>query len=210
MNITVIGASAGLGLVTVKRALELGHKVTTLSRRKIDIEPTENLTVIQGSALNEPDLKRALSGTDAVLVTLGTNNKTGATTLFSGFAKTLLEINAQNPIKAPVITLTGFGSGPSRPYLAWYYRMMLDLVLGRVYADKALMEKRIISSSIRWEFVLAWFLTNQPLTEKYRVEPVLRQGLKIRKISRADVADYMIKEAVAQANLGKYIVLSGK
>lgn len=64
MNITIIGALAGVGLATVKRALELGHRVTTLARRKVEIEPNENLTEIQGSALNEEDLKRAISGAD--------------------------------------------------------------------------------------------------------------------------------------------------
>lgn len=210
MNITIIGASAGVGLETVKRALELGHRVTTLARRKVEIEHDENLTEIQGSALNEGDLKRVISGADAVLVTLGTNNKIGATTLFSDFAKTLLSLHSQEPIATPVITLTGFGSGGSRPYLAWYYRGALDLMLGRVYADKALMEQMIIDSTLRWEFALAWFLTNGPLTERYRVEPNLYLGMKLSKISRLDIADYLVKEAVVQANLGKYVAVSGR
>lgn len=210
MNITIIGASAGVGLATVKRALELGHRVTTLARRKVEIEPNENLTEIQGSALNEEDLKRAISGADAVLVTLGTNNQIGATTLFSDFAKALLSLHSQEPIVAPVITLTGFGSGESRPYLAWYYRGALDLMLGRVYADKALMERMITASTLRWEFTLAWFLTNGPLTERYSIETNLYLGMKLSKISRLDIADYLVKESVAQANLGKYVAVSGK
>lgn len=210
MNITVIGASAGVGLATVKRALELGHRVTTLARRKIEIEPNEDLTEIQGSALNEGDLKRAISGADAVVVTLGTNNKIGATTLFSDFAKTLLSLHSQEQIVTPIITLTGFGSGESRPYLAWYYRGALDLMLGRVYADKALMERMMTDSTLRWEFALAWFLTNGPLTERYRVEPNLYLGIRLSKISRLDIADYLVKEAVALANLGKYVAVSGK
>lgn len=210
MNITIIGASAGVGLSTVKRALELGHHVTTIARRKIEVEKNENMTEIQGSALNEADLKRAISGADAILVALGTSNKIGATTLFSDFAKVLLGIHSRNAIKAPVITFTGFGSGPSRPYISWYFRIALDLMLGRVYADKAKMEQMITNSTLRWEFVLAWFLTNGSLTEKYTIEPDLRHGMDIRKISRADVADYLVKEAVAQANIGKYSTLSGK
>ncbi len=38
MNITIIGASAGIGLETVKRGLNRNHSITTLSRSKIEIE----------------------------------------------------------------------------------------------------------------------------------------------------------------------------
>lgn len=208
MNITVIGASAGLGLATVNRALELGHHVTTLSRRKIDNEGNANLNSIQGSALNEEDLKCAITGADAVLVTLGTSNNTSATTLFSDFATTLLSVNAKESIQIPVISITGFGCGESLPYMYWFVRPMFKLILGKVYADKAKMEELISHSNLRWEFVRPGLLTNTPLTEKYRVETELRPNMNILMISRLDVADYMVKEAVAQRNIGKFTAIT--
>ena len=210
MKITIIGASAGVGLATVKRALELGHRVTTLARRKVEIEPNENLTEIQGNALNEEDLKHAISGADAVLVTLGTGVNTSATTLYTDFANVLLDIHSKEPIIIPVIILTGFGSGDSRPYLIWFARPMFSLMLNKIYLDKAKMEDVIAASTLRWEFVRPGILTNKSLTEKYRIEPVLRPRMNIRMISRADVADYMVKEAAKQVNLGKYPALTGK
>ena len=36
MNITIIGASAGLGIETVKRGLNRKHSITTLSRTKFN------------------------------------------------------------------------------------------------------------------------------------------------------------------------------
>lgn len=210
MNITVIGASAGVGLLTVKRALELGHNVTTLSRREIAIERNPNLTSLLGSALNKCDLGSAIAGADALLVTLGTGSNTSATTLFSDFARLLLEIHATQPIRIPVITLTGFGSGESRPYLVWFVRPMFSLILGKIYLDKAKMEEIISHSDLKWEFVRPGILTNGALTERYRVETELHPNMKIRTISRADVADYMVKEAVAQRNVGKYPALTGK
>lgn len=76
MKIIIIGASAGVGLETVKRGLELGHSITTLSRSGIDLPENQNLTVLRGSALNEGDLKKSLENTDAVIVTLGTGTST--------------------------------------------------------------------------------------------------------------------------------------
>lgn len=210
MNIAIIGASAGVGLAAVKRALEFGHTVTTLSRRKIELAANSNLNAIEGSALDRTDLKRAISGADVVLVTLGTGRNTSATTLFSDFARLLLDINAQEPISVPVIILTGFGCAESRHYLVWFVRPLFSLVLGKIYADKATMESLISHSNLRWEFVRPGVLTNKPITEKYRVETELCSGMNIRMISRADVADYMVKEAVAQRNFGKYPALTSK
>lgn len=210
MKLTIIGASAGVGLATAKRALELGHTVTTLARRKVEIKPNENLTTIQGDALHEDDLKSAISGADAILVTLGTGMKTSATTLCSDFAKVLLDIHACEPITVPVIILSGFGAGDSRPYLWWLSRPVFSLILNKIYVDKVEMEQRIAASTLRWEFVRPGTLTNKPLTGKYRVEPTLYTGMNIRKISRADVADYLVKEAVALKNLGKYPALTEK
>ena len=55
MNIAIIGASAGLGLETVKRGLNRNHAITTLSRSEIKIEENKLLKVIknqlQGSAV---------------------------------------------------------------------------------------------------------------------------------------------------------------
>lgn len=209
-NITIIGASAGVGLASVKRALELGHRVTALARGKIRIKEGFNLNSIEGSALNEADLKRAIQGADAILVTLGTGNNTSATTLYSDFTKVLLDIHAKEPILVPVIILTGFGCGDSRPYLVWFVRPIFGLILDKVYADKALMESTIARSDLRWEFVRAGILTNKPRSENYRIETALHPRMHIRRISRADVADYMVNEASAERNIGQYPALTSR
>ncbi|MBK9634754.1 MAG: NAD(P)H-binding protein [Bacteroidetes bacterium] len=72
MNITIIGASAGVGLETVKRALDRNHKITTLSRSEIKLPSHKNLTTLKGSATNKDDLKKSIANADAVIVALGT------------------------------------------------------------------------------------------------------------------------------------------
>jgi len=49
MNITIIGASAGIGLETVKRGLNRNHSITTLSRTVIEIEEKKSLNKILGA-----------------------------------------------------------------------------------------------------------------------------------------------------------------
>jgi short-subunit dehydrogenase len=49
MNITIIGASAGIGLETVKRGLIRNQSITTLSRSEIEIEEKKSLNRILGA-----------------------------------------------------------------------------------------------------------------------------------------------------------------
>ena len=87
MNITIIGASAGIGLETVKRGLDRNHSITTLSRSGIEIEEKKSLNVILGDATNKADLLSSIQNTDAIMVTLVTSKNMNATTLFSDFAQ---------------------------------------------------------------------------------------------------------------------------
>ncbi|HRG76622.1 MAG TPA: NAD(P)H-binding protein, partial [Leptospiraceae bacterium] len=75
---------------------------------------------------------------------------------------------------------------------------------------KTLMEEMITKSSLKWEIVRPGVLTDKPLTEKYRIETKLYKGIGIGNISRADVADFLVKQAENPTELGKYSSLSGK
>ena len=48
MNITIIGASAGIGLETIKRGLNRNHSITTLSRTAIELEDKKSFNMILG------------------------------------------------------------------------------------------------------------------------------------------------------------------
>lgn len=210
MNITVIGASAGVGLETVKRALDRNHRVTTLSRSEIPLPNNPNLIVIQGSATNKTDLKESIEKADVVIVTLGTGMSTKPTTLYSDFAKLLTEVQQETNIQVPFIVVTGFGAGESGLYNTFLMKLFFKFILKDVYADKAIMEEIIAYSNIKWEIVRPGLLNNKPLTEKYRVETKLYKGIKIGSISRADVADFLVKQAENPIALHKYVSLSNK
>jgi putative NADH-flavin reductase len=208
MNITIIGASAGLGLETVKRGLDRNHSITTLSRTGIEIEENRSLNVIIGDATNKADLLNSIQGADALIVTLGTGKNMKATTLFSDFAKLIVEIHSENKIAVPIIFVTGFGAGESRNYVSWLVRMFLKYMLKDVYADKTKMEEIITHSDLNWTVVRPGRLLDKPLTEKYRTEDKLFKGINIGGINRADVADFLIKQAERQTELKKYVGIS--
>ncbi len=208
MNITIIGASAGIGLETVKRGLDRNHSITTLSRSGIEIEEKKSLKVILGDATNKADLLGSIQNADAIIVTLGTSKNMNATTLFSDFAQLMVEIHKENKIDIPFIFVTGFGAGESKNYVPWLVKMFLKYFLKDVYADKTKMEEIITNSDLNWTVVRPGRLFDKELTGKYRIENKLFKGINVGGINRADVADFLIKQAEKQTELKKYIAIS--
>jgi putative NADH-flavin reductase len=71
-TVLIIGASRGIGLETVKAALQAGHSVRALARsaRRIPIDHPK-LEKMTGDALEMATVKRALTGVDVVIESLG-------------------------------------------------------------------------------------------------------------------------------------------
>ncbi|HMS30083.1 MAG TPA: NAD(P)H-binding protein [Saprospiraceae bacterium] len=211
MKIAIIGASAGVGIEAVKRALDRGHQVTSLSRSPLSLASHPSLNLVSGSATDKEVLKKVLKDSDAVIVTLGTGKSMKATTLYSDFAKLLLELQAELNVDTPYIILTGFGAGESGSYVHnFFMKLFFKFFLKDVYADKTIMEEVISKSDLKWEIVRPGILKSDPLTEKYRVETKLFKGIKIGSINRSDVADFLVKQAESPSHLFQYVSLSNK
>ncbi len=207
MKIAIIGASAGIGLVAAQQALKKEHRLTTLSRTVVPLPDHPLLTKIVGSAMNVADLKRSIRGADAVLITIGTKSKK-ATTLFSDTTKALIQAAAELDFAGPVLVVTGFGIGASGEYLSLLMRLVVKGLLKEQSADKTRLQELLASSQLKWEVVQPGMLTNGPPTKSYKVTPTLYKGIKIGKISRADVADFLLREAENPTMLYQYPALS--
>lgn len=207
MNIAIIGAGAGIGLESVVQALKKGHSVTALSTKTDQIPDHTNLIKINGSATSPLDLEQSIKNADVVLITVGTKNKK-ATTLFSDIANTLIMVAHEIGFSKPVLVITGFGAGESKGYLSFFMRTVISLFLKDQYSNKTLMEELITKSALKWEIIRPGMLSNGELTQNYKVLPRLQKGMKVGKISRADVAHFLINEAENQKTLRQYITLT--
>jgi putative NADH-flavin reductase len=207
MKITIIGASAGVGLEVTRLALKKGHDVTTLSRRIVPIPDQAKLTRVQGSATNPNDVRAAVNGAEAILIALGVKSPF-ATTLFSESARILLQVLRETNSAPTLIVLTGFGAGDSWSYNSLPLRIFFTLLLKAVYADKSEQERLIVGGNPRWEIVRPGRLTNGTMTGRYRTLDNLVEGMKVGAISRSDVAHFMIAQAEYPTYLGKYVALT--
>jgi putative NADH-flavin reductase len=207
MKIAIIGASAGIGLEVTRLALQHGHEVATLSRRVVSLQDHAKLRRVQGSATNPNDVKAAVDGADAVLVTLGVKSPF-ATTLFSDSARILLQTIREMGSSPTLIVLTGFGAGDSWGYNSFPVKLLFTLLLKAVYADKNEQEQLVAGGYPRWEIVRPGRLTNGAMSGHYRVLDNLEEGMRVGAISRADVAHFMVVQAEHPTYLGKYPALT--
>ena len=110
----------------------------------------------------------------------------------------------------PFIIVTGFGAGESGRYNSFFMKLLFNLLLKAVYADKTKMEEIISQSTMKWEVVRPGRLKDNPITEKYRVETKLYKGINIGSINRSDVADYIVKQAENPTALFQFASLSNQ
>jgi putative NADH-flavin reductase len=209
--VLIIGASRGIGLETVKCALEAGHIVRALARsaRRIPVDHP-NLTKVSADARDQAAVAGALEGVDAVIQTLGVAGRDmmlEPVRLFSDATRVLIAAMKEAEVKR-LIAVTGFGAGDSRNRGGCLYNTALHLFLGRAYDDKDVQEDLIQDSGLDWVIARPVILTNGSRTGRYRVlvEP---RSWRIGFISRADVADFLVKQIDDDACLGKTPVLTG-
>ena len=106
-----------------------------------------------------------------------------------------------------LICVTGFGAGDSRCRGGFLYNAVFHLLLGRVYDDKNVQERIVRRSKLDWVIVRPVILTNGPKTNAYRALADPRRWT-CGFISRADVADFLVKQIDDAAFLHKTPVLT--
>jgi putative NADH-flavin reductase len=197
MKLLIIGATRGIGLQLVEQALQAGHEVTALVRdhRRVT-KHHEGLRVVQGDILDLDSGQRAMAGQEAVFVTIGAGVTRKPVTLFSRGTQNVLEAMTRHGVRR-LICVTGIGAGDSKGHGGFLYdRIFHPLLLKTIYADKDRQEALIRASGAEWTIVRPGFLTNGPMTKKYRAITDLT-GVTAGKISRADVAHFLLEELAA-------------
>ncbi|MCK9377424.1 MAG: SDR family oxidoreductase [Syntrophobacterales bacterium] len=208
MNILIIGATRGIGLQLLDQALQAGHTVTALVRNPQRLtKQHKRLRVITGDILDPEAVQGAMVGQEAVCLTIGIGVTWKPVTVFSAGTRNVLESMRREGVRR-LICVTGIGAGESQGHGGLLYdRLVKPLLLNTIYADKDRQEALIQASEADWTIVRPGFLTNGLLTKKYRVISKL-SGVTAGKISRADVADFILEELAANRYLRQSLLLT--
>ena len=195
MNIMVIGGSRGIGKEVVSYGLDCGHHINVVARypEKIKITHPE-LEVVKGDIRDPESIRHAIERVDVVCSCIGTGITFSEVTLFSEGARTLVALLKDRPEKR-LIAITGIGAGDSKGHGGFLYdRVFKPLFLKTIYADKDLEESLIKDGLENWLIVRPAGLTNGARTGDYRVITDYT-GVTAKRISRKDVAQFMIEQA---------------
>jgi putative NADH-flavin reductase len=203
MNLLIVGATRGIGRELLKQALAAGHSVTVLVRdpSRLTVQH-ERLKVVTGDILDAKSVAEAMVEQDAVLCTIGVKVPGLHVSVFSEGTKNLLAAMKGAGVKR-LVCVTGIGAGDSKGHGGFIYdNFVLPFLFRAVYADKDRQEAIIRASDREWTIVRPGFLTNGPLTERYKA-PTDLTGVTAGWISRADVAHFMLKSLEASEYVGK-------
>jgi putative NADH-flavin reductase len=154
-------------------------------------------------------VQHALAGVDVVIQSLGVPvsgiDRPASSIVFRGDA--LLVAAMKKAGTKRLICVTGFGAGDSRGRGGVLYDAAVCLLLGRVYEDKDVQEQIIRRSGLQWIIVRPVILTDGTRTGKYRavIDP---EDWGCGFISRADVAEFLVRQIDDNSFLGTTPVLS--
>ncbi|MBM7115049.1 NAD(P)-dependent oxidoreductase [Archangium primigenium] len=196
MKLLVIGATRGTGKHVVDQALERGHEVTVLVRDPAKLQASPKLRVVQGDGRNLADVEKAVQGQDAVITCIGASQLKTAEFLVSTSARPLVEAMTKHGVKR-LLLLSTAGAGDSAGMMKWVFpliRLLARPVYQTIFEDKDRAEAIISATGLDWTLVRPPRLTDEPRVGRYQTKPS-QGGGGFAKISRADLATFMIDEA---------------
>jgi uncharacterized protein YbjT (DUF2867 family) len=201
LNITVFGASGGIGTHLVSLAAQRGHQVRAIYRTTPQDPPPSQAEILITENIFDPGFAaKAIRGTDVVVAVVGPNfathhnprtTMTSPPDLHQRLARTLITALKGSATPARLITVSTASMGPADnimgvgPRLLFrFFRTVAVPNLGRVGKDLQAMEEELTASGLDWYALRPVKLTDGPLTRNVQAS----DRFTMKSISRADVA----------------------
>jgi putative NADH-flavin reductase len=206
MKLAIVAATGGIGRQILDQAVAAGHEVTAVVRNPKNLsQPVPAVTADLAVGVDPAVLESAVGGADAVLSGLGPRSNAEAGIASRGTRAIIAAMQATGVRRLVVVSAAPIGTVPSpgRPkpprhdpgdgfFMRHLFSHVAKTLFREHYADLAVMEDLVRDSGLDWTLVRPPRLTDGPLTGAYRTA----FGRNIRggwKVSRADVADYMLR-----------------
>lgn len=214
MNLLIFGATGSVGVQLVAQALQQGHQVSAFSRQPQRLlalnpalrlatrgdsvagkdstpAPVAKLRLIAGDVLNAAEVEQAMSGHDVVLCTLGAGR--AGRVRSQGTRHIVAAMQAAGVRR--LICQTTLGVGDSWGNLNFFWKhVMFGGLLRPAFADHVSQEACVKQSGLDWIMVRPGAFTGGPKTGRYRHGFAGDDRGTALKISRADVADFMLRQ----------------
>lgn len=201
-RVLIIGATGGTGRQLVMQALERRYAVTALVRdpSRLQVDHPQ-LTVMRGDVLDESSVEAAMRGQEAVLCALGHKRFFYPTRILSEGTRNILRAMEIHGV-ARLVCETSLGIGDSAGRMGLYYTLfVIPVILPFYYWDKTRQERMIARSNAEWVIVRPGVLTNGQKRGHSRPGHRVGSFFFTVRISRADVADFMLNQLTSDTYL---------
>lgn len=198
MNIAIFGASGGTGKLLTERSLAAGHNVKALLRTPANFPLSDKVKVVQGSAFDHAPVLETVQGSDVVLSALGAHSPLRNENVLPRVVPFIVDAMRQAGVRR-IIVLGSAGALPDSldKQPAWRRWIVQNIVYATFLkwpvAEQISQYATLSASNLDWTMVMPPMLTNGPARGHYRIdgESLPPNG---SKISRADVADFMMQQ----------------
>ena len=208
MKILVVGATGKTGRLVVDRALAAGHMVVALVHDPKDTERNPLPTgagIVHGDVQNPTRLEHAMQGCEAVIDTLGGKTPWKATELEANAAQVVLEVMDRVDAKR-LIVISVLGAGESKEQAPWMYEhILMPTFLHGAIPDKNKMESEVRASHVEWVLVRPPVLNDDEPKGSVQVIP---PGEIAHKITRADLAQFLVDQLTSDRYLGQAVTIA--
>jgi putative NADH-flavin reductase len=204
MNLIVFGAGGKTGTLVVERAIEAGHAVTVFLHDAAREVPSE-VRVISGDAADPGAVFKAISGHDAVIDVIGGKAPYKDTELERTAVRNIVEaMQAEHVRRLIVVSMMGIGDSKEQaPF--WYEHILMPTFLRGADKDKTAMEATVHDSGLDFVIARPPILTEDPATGSVKVVTGEDKG---HKITRADLAQFLVDQLIGDQYLGQAVVIA--
>jgi putative NADH-flavin reductase len=208
MKLAVFGGTGKTGKHVVEQALAAGHEVVALARTPSKFEINHpKLKVVQGDVKDPNCVATTIEGTDGVVSVLGPTNNKPEFAVTKGM-ENILSAMQQHRVRRLIISAgAGVRDPQDRPKLVdRFFGLVLKVASKNVVEDMIRAVTMVRSSDRDWTVVRVPMLTDDPKKNQIRTG-YLGDDVGVR-LSRADMADYMLRQLDDPSNIHKAPVIS--
>ncbi|WP_035348066.1 NAD(P)-dependent oxidoreductase [Edaphobacter aggregans] len=209
MRLTVLGATGGIGRLLIPMALDQGHQVTAFARAPEKVTSNgagvlhshQDLRVVGGDLYNVRQIADAIRGSDAVLSAFGPTTLR-RTHLRRDFGRNLVQALRQTGVARFIHVSSAFCFNEG----GLIYAVMTNTLFRNVTQDHRDADNEMAQPDLAWTILRPPRLLDGPAKGKLRIfDGHLAPGMTI---TRADVAAFMLQEAVTPRHVQQFVGLS--
>lgn len=206
MRILIFGASGRTGSELLRQGLERGHVVSAFTRRAEGVASAESLNVIEGDVGDRNAVAKAVTGQDAVVSVLGVGRPLKHDQVVIDGVGNIVSAMAEQGVRR-LVYQSFIGVPDSRAAVGFLIRRVAPIPLRHEIADHVAKEALVRDSGLEWTIVRPPTLTKGPYTGSYRHGEEIRTRKPAAFLSRADVADFILRAVEDPGTVGKAIRL---